>query len=159
MCVVIWDDSLTHKKIKLLLHYINMASYPLLNPRTYLTSPPVPPFTQTIKIKPFKEKKKRIKGVHHIIQTPAHGCSPVCQPMIIWRDSWFMSNSLQSGRNVLPRGSGPVPKRVLHFGKQPLVSFVLDICVLICVWWLTKEPHIIVDMLMINPLIQSAYQC
>lgn len=49
------------------------------------------------------------------------------------------------------------PKDLAHFQKESyilesslLFSFVLDICVLICVWLLTKEPHITVNKVIIN---------
>lgn len=59
---------------------ITSTSYPLLTPPTRSICSialQVPPFIQTIQTKPLKSKRK--KGLHHIIPTPAHGCSPVCQ--------------------------------------------------------------------------------
>lgn len=45
----------------------------------------------------------------------------------------------------LPNGSGPLSKALIHYGKQPLIYlFVLFFYIyVICVWLLSKEPHII----------------
>ena len=62
-----------------------------------------------------------------------------------------MSNSQQSGRTLIfaqriwPTSKKKKKNESYILESSLLFSFVLDICVLICVWLLTKEPHITVN--------------
>lgn len=95
-------------------------------------APPTPPLQHRHSSKQSTWKKNgRKKGVHHIILTPAHGCSPVCRPTVIWRDSRFVSNAQQSGRRFFfAQRIWPSSKNHSYILESSLLfSFVFDICV------------------------------
>lgn len=74
---------------------ITSTSYPLLTPPTRSICSialQVPLFIQTIQTKPLKSKRKKRTA-------PYHSCTSswlLSSMSVVWRDSWFMSNSHQS---------------------------------------------------------------
>lgn len=79
---------------------ITSTSYPLLTPPTRSICSialQVPSFIQTIQTKPLKRKRKKRTA-------PYHSCTSswlLSSMSVVWRDSWFMSNSHQSCRKML----------------------------------------------------------